>query len=497
MSLTPSPLTRRSVLAAGAAGAASTALAACSGSSAKGPGGTVDLTYQYMSFAAQPDQALVQKAVNARLKALGATFTVTLQPVLDYTEKMTLNMSAGNVADLVFTASWTNDFFKNAGSGNFLALDDLLPKHAPRLYASMPKAIWQGARVGGRIYGAINQQRFPKLWGTSVRRDLAEKYDLDVASLTGYEQLEPFFAKVKAGESDVICWATDNATTGTAFYPEIHGWDPIATQYGLAVKYDDTSRKVFNVYATDEYRAAAELLYSWRQKGYTTKDPLSASDRAAKQHAGSIAALSTQAPPTNPQLETYPTIGKSFVATPLLNTDGVSSTLTAVNRDTAHPQECVEFLELVNTDKALYNLLCFGIEGKHYVLKDGVATFPAGTDAKSDRYNPDLDWMYGDQFNAYYRTADDAKAKRWEVEAALNKSAATSVALGFSLDTSKLRTQVATVTAALTQYQQQVAIGLVKPSEGIPKLLKQLDRAGIGTLLSAAQDQMDAWAKGA
>jgi putative aldouronate transport system substrate-binding protein len=195
-------------------------------------------------------------------------------------------------------------------------------------------------------------------------------------------------------------------------------------------------------------------------------------------------------------LETYPTLSKSFVATPILNTDGVSSTLTAVNRDTAHPQECVEFLELVNTDKALYNLLCFGIEGRHYVLKDGVATFPAGTDAKSDRYNPDLDWMYGDQFNAYYRTADDAKAKRWEVEAALNKSAATSVALGFSLDTSKLRTQVATVTAALTQYQQQVAIGLVKPSEGIPKLLKQLDRAGIGTLLSAAQDQMDAWAKG-
>ncbi|SEG95165.1 carbohydrate ABC transporter substrate-binding protein, CUT1 family [Actinacidiphila yanglinensis] len=496
MSHARTPLARRSVLAAGAAAAASSALAACSGSSSKGPGGTVNLTYQYMSFLAQPDQALVQKALDARLKALGATFTVTLQPVLDYTEKMTLNMSAGNVADLVFTASWTNDFFKNAGSGNFLALDDLLPQHAPKLYASLPKSIWQGATVGGKIYAAINQQRFPKLWGVSLRRDLAEKYDLDVASLTGYAQLEPFFAKVRAGEKDVICWATDNATSGTAFYPELYGWDPVATQYGLAVKYDDTSRKVFNVYATDEYRAAAELVYSWRQKGYTTKDPLSAADRAAKQHAGSIAAFSTQAPPTNPQLESFPTLSKSFVATPLLNTDGVASTLTAVSRDTAHAEECVRFLELINTDKVLYNLLCFGIEGKHYVLKDGVATFPPGVDTKSDRYNPNLDWQYGDQFNAFYRTADDAKSKRWEVEAALNKSAATSVALGFALDTSKLRTQVATVTAAITQYQQQVTIGLVKPSDGIPKLLKQLDRAGLDTLLSATQDQMDTWAKG-
>jgi putative aldouronate transport system substrate-binding protein len=490
-------LTRRSVLALGAAGAASTALAACSGSSSDGAGGSVNLTYQYMAFVNAPDQSLIQQAVNARLKALGTSFTVTLQPVLDYTQKMTLNMSAGNVADVFFTASWTNDYFKNAGSGNMLALDDLLPKHAPKLWASMPRSIWQGARVNGKVYGAINQQRFPKLWGTTVRRDLAEKYDLDVASLTGYKDLEPFFAKVKAGEKDVIGWATDNDITGTVFYPEIQGWDPVATTYGLAIKYDDPARKVFNVYATDEYREAAELVYRWRQLGYTTKDPLSGADRASKQHAGSIAAFVAQAPPTNPQLESFPTLSKSFVANPILNTDGCASTLTAVSRDTSHPEECVQFMELLNTDKVLYNLLCFGIEGKHYVLKDGVASLPPGVDATHDRYNPNIDWQFGNQFNAYYRTAEDAKAKRWDVEGALNKSAATSTALGFALDTTQLRTQVATVTAAITQYQQQVAIGLVKPSDGVPKLLKQLDRAGMSTLQSAAQQQMDDWAKGA
>jgi putative aldouronate transport system substrate-binding protein len=159
----------------------------------------------------------------------------------------------------------------------------------------------------------------------------------------------------------------------------------------------------------------------------------------------------------------------------------------------------VEFLETVNTDKELYNLLCFGIKGKDYVITDpalGVAGLPKGVTTTSDRYNPNVDWQFGNQFNAYYRTADDAKAKRWQAEARLNSTSATSKALGFSLNTSGLRTQIATVTAVLTQYQQQVAIGLVTPAQGVAKLLSQLDHAGMDTLLSEAQKQMDAWAKG-
>ncbi|GAA5190658.1 ABC transporter substrate-binding protein [Rugosimonospora acidiphila] len=486
----------KALLAAGAAGAAAPLLAACSSSS--GSGGAVNITYQYMAFVNAPDQGLVQQAVNAYLKKLGRTFTVTLAPVLNYDQKMTLDMSAGNVGDAFFTAAWANDFFKNAGSGNLLALDDLLPKYAPKLYASMSQSLWQGAKVNGKIYGVINQQRFPKLWGFCATKAMADKYDLDLDSVKTYADLEPWLAKVKAGEKDVICWGTDVDTTGTMFYPEIFGLDPIATAYGLAVRYDDAQRKVLNVYATDEYKAAAELMYRWHQIGYTTKDPLPDADRASKQHAGSIAAWSTQAPPTNPQLETFPTVAKSFVATPLLNTDGVSATLTGLSADTEHAQEVMEFLELLNNDKYLYNLICFGIEGKDYVVADqalGVVGFPQGVTSTSDRYNPNLDWQFGNQFNAYYRTEDDAKAKRWEVEKALNTSAATSVALGFSLDTTDLRTQVSTVSAAIKEYQQQVAIGLVDPGKGIPQFLGKLDQAGMPALLEAAQQQMDKWAK--
>jgi putative aldouronate transport system substrate-binding protein len=255
---------------------------------------------------------------------------------------------------------------------------------------------------------------------------------------------------------------------------------------------------VFDIYATDEYMASCEQVYKWRQAGLTTMDPLSAADRAAKQHGGGIAAWSDQAPPTNPQFETFATVSKSFVPSPLLNTDGVASTLTAVNVDSPHPEAAVEFMELLNSDIYVYNLICFGVEGKDYVFTnetDKVVGFPAGLTTNTDPYNPNADWQFGDQFNAYYRAADDAKAKRWVAEAAVNSSAVVSKALGFSLDTTPLRTQIATVTAAITQYQQQAAIGLADPAQVVPKLLNQLGAAGGGDVLAAAQQQIDAWAK--
>ena len=39
--------------------------------------------------------------------------------------------------------------------------------------------------------------------------------------------------------------------------------------------------------------------------------------------------------------------------------------LTAVNAQTKHPEKAVEFLNLVNTDEYLRNLLNYGIEGEH------------------------------------------------------------------------------------------------------------------------------------
>ncbi len=63
---------------------------------------------------------------------------------------------------------------KNAQKGNFLAIDDLLPKYAPDLYKSMPTAFWDAVRVGGKIYGVPNQNYFAYVNGVFINKSLAE-----------------------------------------------------------------------------------------------------------------------------------------------------------------------------------------------------------------------------------------------------------------------------------------------------------------------------------
>jgi len=77
-------------------------------------------------------------------------------------------------------------------------MDDLLPKYAPELQAAVPAGAWAATKVGGKMYGVPNQQIWVKPFGPTLRKDLLEKYKVDWATIKKLEDLEPFFAAVKA-----------------------------------------------------------------------------------------------------------------------------------------------------------------------------------------------------------------------------------------------------------------------------------------------------------
>ncbi|MFD7159830.1 ABC transporter substrate-binding protein [Kribbella sp. NPDC059898] len=484
--------TGRLALAGGAVAFSGPLLSGCSSGNAKSSSGGIG--FQFMGNTNQSDSGVVQDAMNAYLKSKGKDFTIVLTPVQNYSQAMTLAMTADSESDVFFTAPWANDYYRNVGSGNLMALDDLLPKYAPKLWKSMPASVWDAARVNGKIYGVINQQRFPKLWGFVVQQKLAEQHHLDVDAVTSFAELEPFLAAVKQSGNGITPWATDLSSDCTVFHPELYGWDPVASAYGIAVRYDDAGLTAFNMYDTPEFRTACALIRGWQQKGYAVASPPSQGDMNARMNAGRIAVNSGQVAPTNPQYWQFPTLGKSLVPKPILNTDGVCATLNGIRHNASRPEQAIEFLELLNSDKDFYNLMCFGVEGKHYVFTDkalGVVGLPAGQTAATSKWNPNMDWAFGNQFNAYYRDLADAKAKRWQVEARVNAQAVVSKAIGFSLDTTKVKTQVATVSAAMGEYLKPLMNGLVDPGNGISTLLSRTEQAGLPAILKEVQAQLD------
>ncbi|MFF0267051.1 DUF3502 domain-containing protein [Kribbella sp. NPDC004536] len=454
------------------------------------------LDYQFLGNPNETDAGVVSNALNSLLSAHGKKFTVSLQAVQNYDQAMALKASSGQLGSTFFTAPWANDYYKLASNKSLLALDDLLPAHAPSLWKSMPASTWDAVRVKGKIYGIINQQRFPKLWGFVTQSSLAAKFGFDSSAIGTFEELEPYLAKIKQAGGGITPWATDNQGNNAVFYPEVYGWDPVAGSYGLAVRYDDPDLKVFNMFDTDEFRAAAAVMRRWHEAGYTVSSPLSAADASAQNSSGKVGVIAGQQGPSNPQYFPFKTEGKCLVRQPILNTDGVAATLNGINAKLTNPENALEFFELLNTDKDFYNTLCFGVKGTHWVFTDeaaGVVGFPKGTSAANSKWNPNTDWMFGNQFNAYYRDSYDAKQKRWQAEAAVNKSAVTSKAIGFAMDISPVKTQVATISAAIGQYRPQVVNGLADPGKSVSNLLKRMDGAGMNKLMAEAQSQLDAF----
>ncbi len=456
-------------------GAPSGQPAATGGEGSEAGGELVDVTYTYAGNGVPRDLQLVQDAINVILnEKIGVNLTLEPIDFGAYNEKMQLRLAAGEPCDVIFTAPWTNSYTNNVANGSLLALDDLLQAEAPGLWASMPPSTWDAARIKGTIYGVINQQIFPKPWGVHVRTDLLDKYDFSLDNVTKWEDMEPFLEAVRDGEGITPVYTDNSRGRATLWRSQYYGYDPLDDGIGfVGIKADDETLTVLNLYETPEFAEAANLTKKWVDSGFFPKEPASADEARAAFRAGQFAMGYHVEKPGN-DVEMQTAVGWEFesknLTDPLiLDTAGATATLNAICSTSANPEAAMRVLEELNTNPEVYNLLSRGIEGTHWVWKDEAAkviTYPEGVDATNNGYEPNTDWMFGNQFNAYYRS--EAQVGAWEATKVMNDTAYPSKALGFVVDRVPITTEIAQVTAVLDEAGIPIASGWVAYDEAAP-----------------------------
>jgi putative aldouronate transport system substrate-binding protein len=468
--------------------------AASSGEASAGDSSTVTVTYTYPNTVFK-DVGLVEEALN-KLLVPAINTKIKLNPIDwgAFDEKMKLAFAAGEECDIVFTAPWINNYLLNIANGNFIPLDDLLQQHAPGLWASMPETTWDAARVDGKIYGVINQQIFVKPFGLNVRKDLADKYGLDVYALKSYDELELFLNAILENEPDVI--PLPGASTWSN---EGNGFDPIITeQVPVVIRYDDKELKVFNAAASPEFQAAVERARRWYEAGYTPKETIAGDDQQAMWRAGKFAVggLVGVVKPGG-EIESEQRFGQPVYAQsmtkPFLTTAGTTATTNAICSTSKNPEAAMKVLELLNTNVEIYNTLAKGIEGKHWEWADkgNLVIKPGPNNAD---YNPNTDWEFGNQFLAYYIDPKQAEIKAWEATYDLNTTSPPSAAMGFNFNAEPVKTELANVAAVVGELAGPLASGQVDPATALPEYLERLNQAGIQALIDECQRQLNDWA---
>lgn len=476
--------------------ATATAPAAETSGDMAGDSDMIEVTYTYARVP-QPDQQMVEDALNELIiPKIGVR--LRLEPIDPgvYNDKMQLRLASGEACDIIFTAPWINSYANNVSNGVLHPLDDLLVEHAPKLWDTMPPTTWEAARVGDHIYGVINQQIFPKPWGVHVRTDLLDKYNFSLDEVERFEDMEPFIEAVAEGEG-IIPVLGDNL-----WRSQYWGYDPLDDGIAaIGMRANDKELKVVNFMETAEFKESAEITRRWYENGWLPADELPRDEQQALFRAGQFAMGYHVEKPGN-DVESKNAFGFDFtiknLTDPLIiDTAGTTATLNAICASSPHPEAAIAILELFNTDAQVYNTLARGIQGVHWVWEDEenkVMRFPDGVTADTSTYNPNGDWMFGNQFNAYYR--DPAQVGAWEATKRMNDTAFPSEALGFVVNRQPIETEVAQVSAVWQELVVPIMNGWVAWDDAAPEAMEKLEAAGLPVIIEEIESQLQAWKNG-
>ncbi len=467
-------------------------LAACGGGGKPVDSGEVPTLTWYVHGNVQKDVGTVMDAVNKITEEkIGAKLDLQFIDQPSYTQKMNMMMASNTEYDICFTG-YVNTYTNAAERGGLLALDEYL-KDMPELWNSIPEYTWETVRLNGNIYAVPNLQIIGYQLGFYTFKDLADKYGLTEKlgefEFIDQETKEWYLEQIRDNEPSYfpVRFNYDSAffKTEDELEYEIHS---SVTQF---FDKDSNLLKIDSFYFDEGYRERCRKAKEWYDKGFIREDVISATDDTAAQTAGKYACWTEKWKPGILQELQQKHGGREIVCYPMstnLYPSTAPDAMTGISKTSKHPELALKMVELVNTDKELYNLICYGVEGKHYNLDEN------GRVVYNDEggYIPKAAWKFGNQFNALLLPGqpDDV----WEQTRAMNENAIRSPLLGFNFDQTNVTNQISAVESVRSKYAS-ISKGAVYTEEMYDEMLKELKAAGIDKIKEEVIRQYEEWLK--
>lgn len=455
----------------------------------------VHLKWYLAGNAPQPDQETVSDAMEAYILenyGLNLDLELVVSDFGSFTDKAQVVIASMEEYDLMWTSSWCNNYYTNVSKNAFLPLDELLEEYGADYYAAVPAGIWEACRVNGSLYAAPSYQIECMQNCVAIPERYVEEFNLDVNSVQSIGDLNDFFYAVKAAYPDLYPLCV-YANTFSCLNLDQGYEAAVNTKIPAVLEMYDESLQVTNMLEMDRVVSDLNLFYQWCQDGIIRSDAITVQesgypDVKAGMHAAYIDTS------WKPYCEsTYAEhFGEPCVVIKLSDayagTANPVATLNAISNTSKHPEVAMQFLNILNTDPVLYNMICFGLEGVHYTVNDD------GTVSAIDGagYDPNCDWVFGNQFNAIPRAGQPADI--WEKTKAHTDAANVSCAMGFSFDSAAVANEVAACTTVWDQYIAPITVGAANPDTAIPEALDKLEAAGFSTIVEELQRQLNEWA---
>lgn len=432
----------------------------------------------------QADSAEVMKAINKITEErIGARVEIQFVSSELFTDRMTMNIAGGNDFDLCFTG-YINPYVNAVQNEGFYDITEII-EESEKLRANIPDYALEKFRIDGRIYGIPNMQILTSSTGLFIQKDLAEEYGLDPESIHSLEDIEPFLAWVKENKPDIYPFKTgryggglkneDKMTQGL-FAEVCARWDA------------DGNVSFVPSYETENWNNEVRLMRDWFKKGYIRPDIADVNDDENEIYEKKFAVWRGAYKPGGEE-EFNSNYEFDCIAIQLTKeriSTGAPAAGTAIGRNSKNPQLAFRLLEEVNSDEELFNLISFGIEGKHYHKS------PEGKICleKNGGWLARGSWKFGNAFNSYILEEQDAEV--WEQTKIFNDNAEKTPVSGWTFYPKAVYSEISAIERVLEKYSM-LSKGN-EDSEGyMEDYIAELNEAGLERVRKEAESQYMQW----
>jgi putative aldouronate transport system substrate-binding protein len=429
-------------------------------------------------FGTQPTELseTVRTMSDYTMEKLGVRFEIRMAGWADMYQRFTTVINSGEYFDLMFT-DYSN-YNPNTTLGAFAEIEDLVKTEAPGLMELIPPLVWDGVRIKGKIYAVPTYKDSSRTVYQIWDETYVKKYNIDITK-TGYADLDRAFRTMKQGE-------------GRRFYPfpQAKGsnnslfinYDSLSVGLEpLGVRLDDTSRRVVNTLEQPDVIDAHRYMYQWYQAGIINADANLAED-APRQKPFMLAQGWPSAAILWAALEGVDTYLVQRWKGPVYTTDSIQGSMNAVSANSRHKAESLKFLELANTDRKFRDMLAYGLEGKHFEYVSPVTIQKLNNDWTLSAYQ---------QATFFNMSTEANQAAAWDEVRELNEHAEASALLGFSLDITNIRNEVAACKTVWEKNRFDLKSGAVDPDTALPACTAELKLNGFDRIITEAQRQID------
>ncbi len=457
----------------------------------------VHLTWYFIGDGAVADSDVVNEAISEYVKEkINATVEIICYDWSSYDQKVANMIATGEPIDIVFTTTWALNYQSNAVKGSFLPVDDLLEQYGQGIIENLGMAPIDGNRIQGVAYGIPVNKEKAHSYGLMLNKKYVDKYNFDLSKVHSLDDLEPIFRTIKTEEIDKgnsellanLAAGTDMVTAPTLLLNLNVLTEDSYLPGALWSNNDPSNTKVFNQFATPEFKEMLQRIRGYYEEGLIAEDAtIMENEILAAQ--GLTFSKWCQLKPGGDKESSNAIVEwvQVELTDPVMSTGDINNSMVAISSTCENPERAMMLLNLMYTDKYLLDLVNYGIEGVHYDRIDENTVEPRA----DSKYYPggSIAWEFGTQLLMSLKSNEDPN--KWENFKKFNEEAMVLNSLGFVFDPSNVQTELSALSNVTHEYLPALVTGTVAPEEYYDEFLQKLDEAGVDKFIAEIQRQYD------